>query len=524
MALDGRSVLLLALLFASAISTILPSPATGSPAQAPAIQPADPGRFLDTIKILTEPAMQGRGDGTRGLTRAAYFVQRRYKELGLAPGGRNDYFQPFRVVTGAKLVGRNSLQEQIDGKRKSLALNKDFIPFSFSSSGKTNAAAAFVGYGISAPEFGYDDYSGIDVRGKVVVLLRFEPLGFARLSGYPEMTMHADILTKAMNAKNHGASAVILLNGVLGDGEEDSLAPFESSGGPANIGIEVLQVENKVAEAWFRAAGKSLEETENQFDATSKPASFPFPESLRLVIRVGVRPTRATLNNVLAYLPGQTPEYIVVGAHYDHLGYGPQGSHAPAATREIYPGADDNASGTAGLLELARMFAPLQGRLRRGILFASFAGEEIGALGSADWVDKPTRPLPQAIAMINMDMIGRIQDGKIYVGGVGTGSTFQTILAGQRGDSVLQLEDSAEDYAASDQASFAARRIPALFFSSGLNPDYHKPTDTWDKINSTDAAHFLDLLAALILRLNDAPARPTFAAAPDLDPAATNAQ
>ena len=265
-----------------------------------------------------------------------------------------------------------------------------------------------------------------------------------------------------------------------------------------------MQVKNSVAQAWFAAAGKSLATVQNQINAATQPASFAFPESLHLTIDVEHRNHAATVNNVLAYLPGKTDEYIILGAHYDHLGYGNYDSLAPSQIGQIHPGADDNASGTAGLLELARLLAPLKGQLQRGILFASFAGEELGLLGSAEWVKEPTRPLGQAVAMLNMDMIGRIKDEKVYIGGVGTGSTFQSILAAADKDSGFHIETSVGGYASSDHTSFVAKKIPVLFFFSGLHSDYHKPSDTWDKINAPDAARLLDLVGKITLRLDAA--------------------
>ena len=190
----------------------------------------------------------------------------------------------------------------------------------------------------------------------------------------------------------------------------------------------LLQVKNAVAEEWFKAAGKSLAEVQQQINHSGKPASFAFPPSLQLSLKIDIEPTHARVNNVVAYLPGKSDEYIVLGAHYDHLGRGDSNSLAPSQIGQIHPGADDNASGTAGLLQLARMLAPLKGQLDRGILFLSFSGEELGLLGSAEWAKHPTLPLNKCAAMINMDMIGRIRNEKVYVGGVGTGSTFKPIL------------------------------------------------------------------------------------------------
>src|SRR5579872_3807064 len=471
---------------------------------------ADPQRYLTDVKTLSAPNMEGRGAGTKGLARAARLLEARYKNLGLKPAGTNGYLQPFTVVTGAELKGDNHVTVQISDSKKELKVNQDFVPFSFSSSGTVSGPVVFVGYGASADEFGYDDYSGLDVKGKIVVLLRYEPSGFATKSGNQGLTRHAALITKAINARNHGASAVVVVNGKLGDGEEDLLTRFGSVSGPENAGILLVQVKNTVAQDWFAAAGKSLAGVQNQINAGTKPESFAFPESVQLTLDVHVDTVRATVSNVLAYLPGKTDEYVIVGAHYDHLGYGNADSLAPSQIGQIHPGADDNASGTSGVLELARMFAPYKGKLTRGILFESFAGEELGLLGSAHWTEQPTRPLDKAVAMVNMDMIGRIKDEKVYVGGVGTGSTFQTILAAAQKSSPFHFEYSPGGYAASDHTSFVARKIPVLFFFSGLHSDYHKPSDTWDKINAPDAARLLDFIAVVIERLDTDAERPKF--------------
>jgi aminopeptidase YwaD len=293
------------------------------------------------------------------------------------------------------------------------------------------------------------------------------------------------------------------------------LTRFGSVNGPSDAGIIFVQAKNGVAEQWFQAAGKSLKDIQDQINSTSKPQSFVFPDSLRLSLRVNIETTHATVNNVLAYLPGQTDEYVIVGAHYDHLGRGNVDSLAPAQIGQIHPGADDNASGTAGVLELARLLAPQRGQLKRGILFMDFAGEELGLLGSAEWVKEPTRSLAKAVAMINMDMIGRIKDDKVYIGGVGTGSTFKTILEQAEKEEPPQnpsfkIEYSVSGYASSDHTSFIGKKIPVLFFFSGLHADYHKPSDTWDKINAASAVHLLDLVGDVAVQLANTDQPPAF--------------
>jgi aminopeptidase YwaD len=486
----------------------------GAAATAP-IGQADPARVLNDIKTLSAPEMEGRGAGTKGLARAADLIVNRYKELKIQPAGNQGYLQAFTLVTGARLKSDNRLLVANGETRKELKTNQDFVPFSFSSSGQAAGPVVFAGYGITADEYQYDDYAGLDVKNKIVVVLRYEPTSFAAKSGNQGLTHHSQMITKAINARNHGAIAVVVVNGKLGDGEEDLLTRFGSVSGPEDVGIVFVQIKNDVAEGWLQAAGKSLKDVQEQINAATKPASFALPESLHLSLNVDIETTRATANNILAYLPGQTDEYVIVGAHYDHLGRGNVDSLAPSQIGQIHPGADDNASGTAGVLELARLLAPEHGQLKRGILFMDFAGEELGLLGSAAWVKNPTRPLEKAVAMINMDMIGRIKDEKVYIGGVGTGSTFKPILEQAQKDSVqegsaFKIEYSAGGYSSSDHTSFVSKKIPVLFFFSGLHSDYHKPSDTWEKINAQSEARLLDVIRNVTVQLASAVSPPAF--------------
>jgi aminopeptidase YwaD len=468
---------------------------------------ADPKRYLDDVKALASPSMEGRGAGTKGIERAASMIEARYRSLGIEPAGSKGYFQPFTVITGAKLNEGNRLGAD-DGKSKQeLKLNQDFVPFSFSASGEVAGPVVFAGYGVTAPEFGYDDYSHLDAKDKIVLVLRYEPASFAAKTGNSGFTQHAQLITKAINARNHGAKAVVLVNGKLQDKEDDLLTKFGSVNGPENAGVAIVQVKNDAANVWLQAAGKSLSELQGHIDASGVPGSFEFPDSLKISLAVNIEKTRATVNNVLAYLPGKTNEYIIIGAHYDHLGYGNVDSLAPSQIGTIHPGADDNASGTAGVLELARLLAPRKGQLERGILFADFAGEELGLLGSAEWVKEPTKPLDKADAMINMDMIGRIKGEKVYIGGTGTGATFKELLDEEKSKFPFHFEYSASGYAASDHTSFVGKQIPVLFFFSGLHADYHKPSDTWEKINAPDAAKLLDFIDDVALKIDSATER-----------------
>ena len=468
---------------------------------------ADPNRYVNDVKALASPQMEGRGAGTTGLIRAEHLIEKRYKELHIEPAGVKGYAQPFSVVTGARLKSDNRCTVQTADKKQELKVEQDFVPFSFSASGQVAAPLVFAGYGATADEFHYDDYAGLDVKDKIVVVLRYEPSGFGGQHG---LTQHSQLITKAINARNHGAKALVIVNGKLGDGEVDSLTRFGSVSGPENVGVVMVQVKNAIADAWLQAAGKSLKDVQDQINSSTKPASFDFPDTLHLSLNIDIETMRATVNNVLAWLPGQTDEYVIIGAHYDHLGRGNFDSLAPSQIGQIHPGADDNASGTAGVLELARLLAPERGKLKRSILFMDFAGEELGLLGSAEWVKEPTRPLAKAVAMINMDMIGRIKDDKVYIGGVGTGSTFKAVLEQAQKDAPFKIESSAGGYSSSDHTSFVTKKIPVLFFFSGLHSDYHKPSDTWDKINGISAARLLDMVESVALQLADTDQPPAF--------------
>jgi len=471
----------------------------------------DPQLYLDDVKYLASPELRGRATGSPELEKAADFIVRHFRESGLKPVSGNAWLQAFPVTTSAELGKNNRLRILEDGKTSTLHCPDDFVPFHFSSAGKVSGQVVFAGYGITAPEFHYDDYAGMDVKGKLVLILRHEPQEADEHSVFDgkNLTAHARFASKATNAKMHGAAAVILVNDVANHkGDPDELEKFGGTEGPADAGIPILQVKEANVESWFAEAGKSLQAVEAGIDKDLKPESFAFPPALRVEADLDIERAVKTVHNVVGYLPGETDEYVILGAHYDHLGLGGQYSLAPSMTGTVHPGADDNASGTAGVIELARWFGK-QPKQKRGILFLSFAGEELGLLGSAYYVAHPELPLANAVAMINMDMIGRVREGKIFAGGVATGSTFRATLEqlAPRHDIKIEYSDT-YGYGSSDHTSFTTGRVPVLFFFSGLHADYHKPSDTWDKINAPGAARLLELVADVTEHLQTAPERP----------------
>jgi len=480
-----------------------------------------PTEYLDYVKYLASENMRGRATGSPELEKAAGFIRDKFRSLKLDPISGDSYYQDFEVTTSAKLGNQNEIAYSTAGKKETLRFNQDFVPFNLSSAGKVSGEAVFAGFGITAPEYNYDDYAGLDVKDKIVIVLRHEPQEFDDKSVFDGRvyTAHAQIFSKASNAKLHGAKAVLLVNDVAAHpSDSDDLEKFGGTAGPANAGIEFVQVKAAVVDHWLKPTGKSLSSLETVIDKDLHPVSFALPADLHLDMDVDIRREVKTVHNVGAYLPGETPEYVIIGAHYDHLGLGEQFSLAPSLAGTVHPGADDNASGTAGVLELAHWFSH-EPKHKRGIMFLTFAGEELGLLGSSYYVNHPLLPTSNAVAMINMDMIGRIRDNKVYVGGVGTGTTFAPLLkeAAHRHDFDADVTERG-GYGSSDHTSFTTKQIPVLFFFSGLHADYHKPSDTWDKINAPDAVRLLDMIADVMDHLTDGSPRPQYVRVAETQP------
>jgi Zn-dependent M28 family amino/carboxypeptidase len=473
----------------------------------------DPVAYQAHVRYLASDALKGRATGSPQLEKAAQYIQKQFASFGVKPIPGKSYQQAFPANIGVRMNPGNTLRTTFRGRTSTVASGRGFTPLAFSTSG-TGAAApvVFAGYGITAADQQYDDYAGLDVKDKYVLILRHEPQENDAASPFSgrETTQHASFANKAVNAKMHGARGVILVNDTFNHaGDRDTLVPFGQSAGPADAGVFFVQVSTGTAEQWLKAAGKDLHALADAIDKDLKPQSFTI-EGLTASLTVDIVRETKTVHNVIAYLPGTTDEYVIVGAHYDHLGLGDEHSLAPSQIGQIHHGADDNASGTAGVIELARWFSK-QPKQQRGVLFMAFAGEELGLLGSAYYASHPLLPLDKAVAMLNMDMIGRIREGKIYVNGTGTGSTLDAVVAGVKVPTALKLDLSeSTGYGGSDHISFTAKQVPVIFFFSGLHGDYHKPSDTADKIDSRTAAALAGYVGEIARALMTASDRPAF--------------
>ena len=490
-----------------------------------AAPPINSQSYLADVTYLASPALKGRYTGSPELETAAAYIANQFKSFGLKPADAKNYLQPFDVTINARIGPDNQFKVEDGGKKTALALGRDYTPISFSSSGKLSTEVVFAGYGITATDLHYDDYAGIDVKDKIVMILRHEPQEFDENSvfGGKELTTHSVFAMKASNAKQHGARGVILVNDMAAHPTEpDKLIEFGRATGPTDSGVLFVQVKYADAAAWIKAEGRDLKEIEASIDKDLQPRSFTLSH-LKTVLNIDIRHDSKTVHNVTAYLPGQTNEYVVVGAHYDHLGLGDEHSLAPSQIGKIHPGADDNASGTAGVIELARWFSQ-QPQPKRGILFLTFAGEEEGLLGSQYYVNHPILPLENAVAMINMDMVGRIREGKVYVNGTGSGTTLAKLIEEVKAPEGLHFDLSDKlGYGGSDYMEFTLKQVPVLFFFSGLHGDYHKPTDTADKINGADAVKLLGYIGDVVTKLSEDSVQPQFVRLSQQEPSSSGA-
>ena len=473
--------------------------------------------FLEPIKYLASDKLKGRGDGTKELDEAAQYIAKHFKKFGLKPAGDNGtYLQRFKITVGAQMGPNNSVTYQSGVTRSALSA-QDFVPFSFSEAVTVQAPLLFAGYGITAPEFNYDDYKGVDAKGKIVLVLRHEPQenDEKSVSAGKQLTTHAEIVNKAIIARNHGAVGMILVND-LGNhpGEADELLRFGTLTGPEEMQVAALQVKAAVVDEWLKPAGKSLEELRHAIDKDLSNHSFALPPSAQVALSVDIKRVRKEVSNVIGAVAGEDEKLagqcIVVGAHYDHLGLGDQHSLAPSQIGQIHHGADDNASGTSAVLELADGLGHGRARPAHTLLFITFAGEETGLLGSNYYTNHPACSLDKTLAMLNMDMIGRVSKNKLYVGGTGTSPGFKKLVEDADRNVGFDLSYSGSGYGASDHMSFTVRSLPVLFFFSGLHSDYHKPSDTWEKINAEDGAKVVRLVAQVVEGLDQLKEKPQF--------------
>jgi len=472
----------------------------------------DPGDLAEPLHVLTSDALAGRGTGTPGAEKAARYVAGEFARAGLAPLGVADpnalgaspdgsgWFQPFPATVGATLGPQNSLTARLSGRSIDYELERDFVPSTLSGSGTAQGPVVFAGYGIASRAAGRDDYGGREVRGRIVLLLAGAPTGDSKSPWAP----FAGIYHKVLFARDRGAAAV-----VVAATEDSDPSRWNTNRGFSDEGLPVLLVSRRTASAWLGADGWTMDAVREKLRAEPWPLTL----SARLSLSTDVRKTVRPAANVAGLLAGSDPdlarEYVVIGAHYDHLGSGGPTSLSADRRPAIHPGADDNASGTAGLIALARRLEEGP-RPRRSILFLAFSGEELGLVGSTHYVRHPLVPLDRTVAMLNMDMIGRLRENRLAVIGTGTSSAWPPLLEDLNREARFRLISNDEPFGASDQHSFYLGGVPVLSFFTGKHPDYHTPGDTAEKLNRPGEARILDFISRCASRIAGDTARPAF--------------
>ena len=467
------------------------------------------------VNYLASPKMRGRGTGSKEIEKAATYIAAEFKKYGLEPAFAGSYYQSFTVTVGAVMGKGNSAAATLSTGTKPLALNRDFVPLNFSESGTASLPLVFAGYGITAEEHKFDEYTHLDVKDKAVIVLRHEPQENDESSAFAgkELTAYSQVVNKAINARNHGARAMILVNDPAPHaGEDDTFVKFGTLAGPENSGMLLIQASQAVVNQWLAPTGKTLADLQRAIDEKLVPQSQPVP-GVELKLTVDVKRRTAPASNVVGILRGSDAtlreEAVLVGAHYDHLGLGERNSLSPSSAGKIHAGADDNASGTAAMLEIARAMAAQKEQIKRSVIFMAFSAEEMGLLGSAHYTKAPAWPLEKTTAMVNLDMVGRPKDGKLTVGGVGTSPGFKALVE-QANHTGLTLGWSQSGTGSSDHQSFYLKGVPVIFFFSGLHSDYHKPSDLPERILHAEHARVADLALRTAVSLTSMEARPQF--------------
>ena len=488
-------------------------------------------RLADTTHFLSSDECEGRGLGSKGIDLAADYIAARFQQYGLKTDLWNGSpFQKFKVATDATLGPENHLtllgpSSPTGAKPETieLVLGKDYTPLAISGSASFDLPLVFVGYGISAPSAHYDDYANVDVTGKAVVALRHQPresVEDAASAGIKDTTFTL-FRHKAANAYEHGAAAVVFCNDFAEvrkrRGHDDPMMPFHIAGTThAHPDLPVLHCRRAVIDRVLHSVcGTNLAQIEEEIDRGLVPCCRELA-GWHIVGRTAIRQIPCEVKNIVAVLPGEGPnaeETIVMGAHYDHLGYGSRSS-LPSKQGAIYHGADDNASGVAVVLETARAMALRPQKLHRRIVFITFTGEEWGFWGSSHYVNDPIVPLENTMAMINLDMVGRLREDKLTVNSVGTGTGFSELLDRANQPFGIKLIKVARASNRSDQAAFFAKKIANMHFFTGKHPDYHRPTDTFGGLNVPGMRRIASYLENLVVLLADGPTRTEFVAVP----------
>jgi len=498
------------LIFILPICNIYSQKATSSEAQ----------KVAEYVRFLASDELEGRYPGTQGNYRAAEYIKNLFKEFGLKTI-ENSYTQEFPFPVKFKISEKNSVvweklierpglpREMWKAIPKQWKAGVEFQPLAFSENGTVSGEVVFAGYGITAKDIGYDDYEGIDVKDKIVIVLSDSAEGQPKDERF---IPYSKLSYKAMNAREHGAKAIIFVK-VQSD-SANVFYPLRISSFSSKAGIIAIQA-NRTEIAKFFPKEANLYPTELELQKTKKPKSFQIPDT-KITITVELEKEYVNVQNVWGLVQGTdqvlSNEYIVVGAHFDHLGWGTETSLYRGKIPQIHNGADDNASGVSAILSLAEYIS--RNPLKRSVIFVAFNCEEMGLLGSSYFIKNSPVPTDKIVLMMNFDMVGRMKERKLNVFGTGSSTTFDKVVDSLATIDTLSLTKGSEGYGPSDHASFYAAKIPVLFLFTGAHSDYHMPTDDFEKIDCDGIVTVVNFAKKILERYGNTIEKPDYIIVP----------
>ena len=479
------------------------------------------------VAYLASEDLEGRLTGTKGARFAAEFIADQLRRAGFKPVGKNEsYFEPFEFISGVKVdtnKSRLAISSESGEALPTFAVEKDFRPLSFTSNGEFEGEVVFAGYGLAVPGKageGYNSYAGLDLTNKIAVVLRYVPEN-VEPQRRQELNLYAALRYKAMIAREHGAKAVLVVTGPNSP-NADALIPLSSDGSLSGSDIIAASVTSKVVDALLSGSGKDLKSLQTALDSENPHAQggFAIPKA-RVSIASAVERLRKTDRNVIARFPpmrhrAAPADYVLLGAHYDHLGHGESSSSRETAEEagQIHPGADDNASGVAAVLELAASLAADRTKrpdeFQHGVMVAFWSGEELGLLGSSYFAEHPPLALSNIVAYLNFDMVGRLRDNKLILQGVGSSGEWRHLIEKRNIAAGFNLVLQDDPYAPTDTTALYPKQIPVLAFFTGSHDDYHRPTDVADKLDYEGLERITRFARGLALDLAADSSRPDY--------------
>lgn len=485
-------------------------------------------RVQGDIEFLSSDQLEGRGVETKGIEVAAKHIIAEYEKFGLKPGMPDgSWRQSFDVPLGDVVVADTTRVElrSPDGAVTVLKLNEQFQPVRRGANGEASGGLVFVGYGISDETTGFDEYSGISVEGKIAVLIRREPQNFeGGAFGGLETSPNAYIDRKLELLRDAKAAGVLMVNDYSSAktaDADDLISP--SNFGDAGNSVPFAHVSQAAIDAVLKQSplktsdGMSLDSlaaVAEHIDKNLKPVSQELA-GWSATVATFFESNSISTDNIIGVVEGEGPladQTIIIGGHYDHLGFGPYGSRALNRTGEIHNGADDNASGTAAVLELARRVASGP-KPKHRMVFICFSGEERGLLGSYHYVANPVFPMENTVSMLNFDMIGNLKDNRVEVNGTGSATEFANIVKQADEATPIDITVNESAFAGSDHLPFYQRGIPVMFCFTGMTAIYHTPDDDSHTLNMAGAVSVIDYSEQLLYGMDRLEQRPTFVGA-----------